>query len=268
MKLSNFQKHFFMVMCPQIIFALIAIFDIILNGPSGFIIVTLIMWFFMHVMGEGIFLHRYFAHKTFQTHKFIAKTFAILAAIGGFGEPISYRAFHVGLHHAYSDKPGDCHSPVTHGFWYSAIGWHLDDHKLPLMLSKDLMRDPFYVFLQRHLILVWWTAFTILSVIDIRLGIYGMGLAGLIGIIGIACATSVSHSYGSRRFNTDDNSRNIWPLSWIYLQGSAALQNNHHAYPRRYHDSHAWYELDLGKYIIPLIATKITSQEIEPFKGN
>ena len=64
------------------------------------------------------------------------------------------------------------------------------------------------------------------------------------------------HRYGTKRFDTDDEGRNITWLSWLTWVGSGALQNNHHAYPGRWHDSHAWYEFDIGKYIIPLIATE------------
>jgi stearoyl-CoA desaturase (delta-9 desaturase) len=216
----------------------------------------------MYVIGEGIFLHRYYAHRAFETHKWLAKTFAIFGALGGFGGPIGYRAAHTGLHHAFSDTDRDCHSPVVKGFWYAALTWQLDNHKLTLAICKSLLRDKFYVILENNVIKLWWTVFVIFAIIDIRFAIYGLGLAGFIGLIFIGWTNAVGHTFGSQRFKNDDNSRNQWYWSWICWQGSGALQNNHHANPSRYHDSHAWYELDVGKWIIPLIATKINYDHI------
>lgn len=255
----HYRRHFLLVIVAELIFGTLALVDVYANGASNWLWVTFVMWFLTYVMGEGIFLHRYFSHRAFETHAWIAKTFAVLAAIGGFGGPIGYRATHTGLHHAFSDQDRDPHTP-TKGWFYAMVGWHFVDHKLPIAICKSLLRDKFYVTLENNIIKLWWTAFIIFALIDIRLALYGMGLSGMIGYLFYSWTNAAGHSLGYRRFDTDDYSKNIPVWSWICWQGSGALQNNHHAHPARYHDSWAWYEFDIGKYIIPLIATKINER--------
>jgi stearoyl-CoA desaturase (delta-9 desaturase) len=258
--MTYYRKHFFLVICTQIAMGVLALIDTILHGVSTWLWATFVMWFLMYVVGEGIFLHRHFAHKSFETYSWLAKIFAVFGSLGGFGGPIGYRAAHVGVHHAHSDQPGDCHSPVQNGFWYAAVTWHLHNHKLPMMICKSLLRDKFYVWLENHVIMVWWSAFVLLAVIDPWLAVYGLGLAGMIGFIFAGWTNAVGHTFGSQRFKNKDNSRNQAFWSWICWQGSGALQNNHHAHPGRFHDSWAWYEFDIGKWIIPLIATRINQR--------
>lgn len=250
------RSHFFRVLVPQHLLAIGAIVNLIVEGNTIWLWATFASWFLCYVVGEGIFLHRYFSHRAFETHPIIAKTFAILALLGGFGTPIVYRAVHIGLHHAHSDREGDSHSPV-HGFWHAYIGWQLDKVKLPLTVSRNLMRDRFYSALDIHLFRIWWACLLVLALIDWHLPLYALGLSGAIGINLAGITNSVTHLYGSRRFDTNDNSRNLAWLSWLTWQGSGGLHNNHHAFPGRYHDSHAWYEWDVGRWIIPIIATNI-----------
>ena len=253
---SSYTPHFIKVTLVQLILGPIALIYLFMTGDYQWLWATFIFWFLGYVLGEGIFLHRYFSHMTFETHPLLAKFFAYMALVCGFGGPITYRAIHIGMHHAHSDTDKDSHSPI-HGFWHAWITWSARPMKIPLMVSKKLMRDPYYVFLEEYTITIWWLTFIVLALIDWRLALFTQGLASFIAIQMAGITNCYSHKYGSRRFETDDNSRNNWWLSWFTWQGSSVLQNNHHAYPSRYHDSFAWYEFDIGKWIIPLIATKI-----------
>jgi stearoyl-CoA desaturase (delta-9 desaturase) len=255
--MQSARKHFFKLQLPMFLMGLFGIFYVTYTHEYSWLLLTYVMWFLMYVMGESIFYHRYFAHASFETHEWVARTFAVLATMAGFGSPITYRAIHMGWHHPYSDKPQDIHSPVQYGFWHACGGWYLTDVQIPIVYAKKLLRNPFYVGLEKHLIKMWWSVTILFTLIDWKIAVFGIGLPGLISHICMALTNGVSHSWGSRRYDTDDNSRNIWWLSWFTLNGASVLQNNHHAYPCRYYDSHAWYELDVGKWIIPLIATKI-----------
>ncbi len=253
------KSHFYKVIVPQHLFGVAALAILFFENNFTWLWATFIFWFLCFVMGEGIFFHKYFSHKAFETKPFIAKTFAVFGLLGGFGSPISYRAVHTGLHHAYSDEAKDSHSPA-HGFWHSWLGWHLTEVKPPLVICKTLLKDKFYVWLETNIIKIWWGTFAVLLLIDWHLPIFTLGLAGMIGMSMASISNSIGHLYGSRRYNTSDNSRNVWWISWFTWQGGI-LQNNHHAKPCRYHDSHAWYEFDIGKWIVPLIATKVHYQE-------
>ncbi len=249
------RKHFFGVVIPQQIIGLIGFAHLFYTEQWAWLAVAYVSWFLIYVMGEGIFLHRYFSHRTFECNPIVAKVFALFALMGGFGGPITYRAIHIGMHHAHSDQPGDAHSPA-HGLAHAIWGWHLTLKNLPLTVCKSLFTDPFYVFLDKHVVAIWWSVTLALALIDWRLALYAVGIPGMLCFWFAAITNAACHSVGSRRFDTKDNSRNLTFLSPFLLQGSSVLQNNHHAYPNRYHDSHAWYEVDIGKWIIPLIATK------------
>ena len=57
---------------------------------------------------------------------------------------------------------------------------------------------------------------------------------------------SATHMWGSRRFNTRDDSRNNW---WVaVLTGGEGWHNNHHAHPVSARHGLTWYEFDLNYY--------------------
>lgn len=261
----NLRKYFIQVLIPQHILSAAALIYLYITGDSIWLVSTFIAWFLFYVLGEGIGLHRYFSHGAYDCDERIAKTLAIFAFMGGHGTPIGYRSIHI-MHHQYSDTLKDPHSPSApkKSWWHGYAGWYLEPlhaNTNILIHSRYLLRDPFYLFLEKHRDKLWWAFAITIGLINWKLLIFTMGLAATIGWHMTCITTSFSHGIGSRRFNTKDNSTNIWPWSWICWQGSGALQNNHHAKPVRYHDSHAWYELDVGKWIIPLFATKIRYPE-------
>src|SRR6185503_12637887 len=54
----------------------------------------------------------------------------------------------------------------------------------------------------------------------------------------------VGHYWGYRNFETQDTSRNIWPVG--ILIGGEEFHNNHHAYGSSAKFSSKWWELDIG----------------------
>ncbi|MFP5380159.1 MAG: fatty acid desaturase, partial [Vicinamibacteria bacterium] len=57
---------------------------------------------------------------------------------------------------------------------------------------------------------------------------------------------SATHMWGSRRFQTKDDSRNSW---WVaLLTFGEGWHNNHHAHPVSARHGLAWYEVDLNYY--------------------
>ena len=53
---------------------------------------------------------------------------------------------------------------------------------------------------------------------------------------------SICHYHGARRFDTDDESTNVWWLSLASL--GEAWHHNHHAFPRSAFHGLRWWELD------------------------
>src|SRR4029079_17714499 len=128
----------------------------------------LIVFAIMYVatgLGITVGFHRLFTHRAFKTGKAVR---AILAALGSAaieGPMISWVADHR-KHHAFSDQPGDPHSPhVDHGHgWLGALkglvhahmGWLFihSERGLKSRYAPDLLRDPVVAFVDRTFL--WW----------------------------------------------------------------------------------------------------------------
>jgi len=66
-------------------------------------------------------------------------------------------------------------------------------------------------------------------------------------VVGLHCTwliNSATHIWGSRRFNTQDDSRNIWWVALITF--GEGWHNNHHAHPTSARHGLAWYEFDMS----------------------
>jgi stearoyl-CoA desaturase (Delta-9 desaturase) len=96
--------------------------------------------------------HRYFAHRSYKTGRAWQLVLAVLGTTAMQNGPIWWASVHR-RHHKDSDRPGDPHSPVQRGFWYSHIGW-VFDRSIPAPRDEsnvqDLMRYPELRWIDRH----------------------------------------------------------------------------------------------------------------------
>jgi fatty-acid desaturase len=163
------------------------------------------------------------------------------------------------MHHQYTDKPGDPHSPRD-GAWWSHMGWILYGslHNETKMLSRyapDLQRDRFYQWLA-----TWhWLPVTLVGIGLLATGtslggwklgaswvLWGIFMRVTVGFHVTWLVNSATHMWGSRRFDIRDDSTNNW---WVaLLTGGEGWHNNHHAHPQSARHGLAWYELDLNWY--------------------
>ena len=63
---------------------------------------------------------------------------------------------------------------------------------------------------------------------------------------------SLAHRFGSRRFETADNSRNNWLLA--VLTFGEGWHNNHHYFPGSARQGFRWWEVDLTYYVLRALA--------------
>src|SRR4029079_10324279 len=136
-------------------------------------------------LGITVGFHRLFTHRSFKTGKAVR---AILAALGSAaieGPVISWVADHR-KHHAFSDQPGDPHSPhVDHGhglkgalrgLLHAHVGWlfiHTQRGRRD-RYAPDLMADPKIRFVDRTFLLWVLTGLAIPFVLG---GLIGGSLA-------------------------------------------------------------------------------------------
>ena len=63
---------------------------------------------------------------------------------------------------------------------------------------------------------------------------------------------SLAHTFGTRRFDTVDSSRNNLLLALITL--GEGWHNNHHYYPASERQGFYWWEIDISHYILKLLS--------------
>jgi len=200
-------------------------------------------------LGVSMGYHRLHTHRSYKLPVFLEYFLAICGTLSLEGGPIFWVATHR-IHHQFSDKPGDPHSPHD-GPWWSHIGWLLvgeskhNNTKLMAKYAPDLAKDPFYVWLNNyHWVLPIVLAALLLAIGGIPLMLWGMCVRLVFGLHATWAVNSVTHMWGWRRFNTRDDSRNSW---WVaLLTFGEGWHNNHHAHPTSARHGLTWYELDLS----------------------
>jgi len=201
--------------------------------------------------GIGMGYHRLLTHRGYKTPKWVEyflTTCAVLAMEGG---PIFWVATHR-IHHQHSDKAGDPHSPRD-GKWWAHVGWilvgksmHHDTNTLARYVP-DLAKDKFHV---------WITKYHYLPMIALGLALFALGgvpyvlwgicFRTIVGLHATWLVNSATHVWGSRRFQTRDDSTNSW---WVALFSfGEGWHNNHHAHPVSARHGLTWYEIDLNWY--------------------
>jgi fatty-acid desaturase len=259
-KSAEFNWVFFVVIAVFHLGAIAALFTFYWSS----VVVFFVMWLLGQNVGISISYHRQLTHRGFTTPKWLEYSMAVCGTMALQGSPSYWVAVHR-MHHQYTDKPGDPHSPRD-GKWWSHMGWILRGslHSETTTLSRyapDLERDHFYQWLA-----VWhWLPITLAGVILLAggtaLGGWKLGLSWLlwgtflritVGFHTTWLVNSVTHLWGSRRFETRDDSTNNW---WVaLLTGGEGWHNNHHAHPVSARHGMAWWEVDVNYWGIKLLA--------------
>ena len=233
------------------------------NGPA--LLVTAFLYWVTGGLGIDVGYHRLLSHRSFRPQKWLEYFLAVCGTLALEGGPLAWAATHR-RHHAYTDRPGDPHSPRD-GFWWAHVSWVYtgaalhNDTTTTLRYVPYLAHDRFYIGLTR-----WHFVPTcLLSVLLYALGEWPMVLCGI--CLRVVCCwhgtwlvNSVGHRWGRRRFPTRDDSRNCWWVALISFGGG--WHNNHHAYPASARHGLAWYELDLGWWVIRTLSVLRLAKEI------
>lgn len=220
------------------------------------LVVFAILWVVGQNIGIAVSYHRQLTHRGFTTPKWVEYAMAIFGTLSLQGGPLYWVAVHR-LHHQVTDKPGDPHSPRDGG-WWSHIGWilygslHNEDVELLSRYAPDLAKQRFYLLLSTY----HWVPTVILGIALFAFGgwswvLWGVFLRVTLGLHVTWLVNSATHMWGSRRFATRDDSRNLW---WVaLLSGGEGWHNNHHAHPVSASHGMAWYEADFNFWCIRLL---------------
>jgi stearoyl-CoA desaturase (Delta-9 desaturase) len=220
-------------------------------------------------LGVTVGFHRLFTHRAFATKQWLRGFFAVCGSAAIEGPVISWVADHR-KHHAFSDQPGDPHSPhVDHGVgWRGALRGLVHAHMGWLFLhtqrgarkryAPDLLADPVVSFVDRTFL--YWAVGGLGAAFGLGWLIGGTLTAALTGLLWGGAVrllvlhhvtfsiNSLCHFFGRRRFDTDDESRN---LAWLsVLSFGEAWHNNHHAFPTSAAHGMRWWEFDSSSLVI------------------
>ncbi len=219
----------------------------------GALAAALVLWFVAINLGICLGYHRLLTHRGYQTSRLLSRCLAVCGTLALEGSPLYWVVNHR-IHHQLADRHGDPHTPKDGG-WWSHAGWVIHGEGLsaqPELLKKyapDLLKDPFLVLLSNY----FWVPLAVSAVALYALGgvswlLWGVFLRVTLGLHVTWCVNSATHIWGSRRFATKDESRNLW---WVaLLTGGEGWHNNHHAYPVSARHGFAWYEFDLNYCLI------------------
>jgi stearoyl-CoA desaturase (delta-9 desaturase) len=213
------------------------------------------------------FYHRYFSHKTFKTSRFVQFLFAVIGNSSMQRGPLWWAATHR-HHHKHSDHEEDIHSPVVSGFLWSHIGWLTSMKNFPTAYKSipDLSKYPELVFLNRYdqtvpfaygllMLGIGWVLETFFPALGVTIGqffIWTFFISTTVLLHGTLFINSLAHVWGKRRYETDDDSRNSWLLTFITL--GEGWHNNHHRYPHSVRQGFRWWEMDLTYYGLRMLS--------------
>lgn len=209
------------------------------------------------------FYHRYFSHKAFKTSRVMQFVFALIGAMCVQRGPLWWAAHHRN-HHRFADTDKDLHSPVLRGFLWSHMGWFLTPRgfRTDFESIPDLRRYPELRLLDRFDIAVpivlavglfffgrWLQhAHPTLGTSGAQMLIWGFFVSTVVLFHATVTINSLAHRFGSRRFDTRDNSRNNWLLALLTF--GEGWHNNHHHFPGSARQGFRWWEVDLTYYLL------------------
>jgi len=211
--------------------------------------------FMYAITGFGITIgyHRLFTHRAFETSSAMRTLLAICGSMAVEGSVITWVADHR-KHHAFADEEGDPHSPhvdagegflgAAKGLWHAHVGWMLGDNThgraSARRFAPDLIDDKPIRWVNRTFLL--WVGVSLLVPFLLGFLLSGFSLVG--GLLGLVWGgfvrifllhhmtwsiNSVCHFFGRRRFDVEDESRNVF---WLALPSlGEAWHHNHHAFP-------------------------------------
>ncbi len=209
--------------------------------------------YLVFALAAGIALHRYFAHASFATSRWLQFIMGF-AACAMFVDPISFAGKHR-LHHKHSDTPRDVHSPQA-GFWFCWFGSLIDEgysNEEIAAMAKDLRRYRELVWLHENFLLPGLAVWALIFAIG-GFSMFGIGYCLSIAVVlnSTSALNYVCHRWGYRRYPTLDGSTNN--LAVALLTFGEGWHNNHHHAPASACTGQVWWEVDILYGVIRCLA--------------
>lgn len=232
------------------------------------LIVMLVGWYaFGSAINVGY--HRLLAHRGFKVPRWVEYAMVWVALCCFQDTPIRWVTHHR-LHHRYSDKPDDAHTPRA-GLYWAHMGWLFRENFKTqsaaafATYSRDLLEDPFYRWLDRswrpkfaiyfaHAALFFVVGWAVGAAVTgslmegLRIGmsvlVWGVFVRTVVVWHATWSVNSLSHVLGYQTYRTKEDSRNNWFVAAV--AGGEGWHNNHHKDQISARHGHQWWEFDLS----------------------
>lgn len=210
-----------------------AVVGVVMYWEPVWLLLTLVCYFLFIWLGQELYCHRFLSHRSFDLAVGWQRLFLVLSVFNLFGTPLGIAGSHVS-HHKYADTDKDPH-PSKNG-WKAWFFFHkFPYHPVNLRATKQMLNDPWVVFVTKHYFKIYILTIAALALVDIRIVIYGFFLHIVFAVITVGLINVTCHKYGYRLYETTDTSRNNRWVNALILFNGAANHNTHHANP------HLWY---------------------------
>jgi len=222
---------------------------------------------FLRAIGLTLAYHRYYAHRAFKMGRVTRFVWTFIGTAAMQKGPLWWAGHHVN-HHKFADRDGDPHSPMVSGVYYAHLGWFLNDTKYDRVeATNPVIRDfgpvPEIAFLDRAFFVPPLVLVAGLFLVGgLPWVVWGFCLPTMTLAHATFAINSINHMFGSRRFETVDESRNN-ALTAFFAAGEG-WHNNHHRYQRAARNGFYWWEFDVTWYVIRLMQAVGLAWDVQP----
>ncbi|HST53726.1 MAG TPA: fatty acid desaturase [Pyrinomonadaceae bacterium] len=253
--------------CVQFLFMHVACLLAIWTGASVVAVLTCLALYVVRMFAITAGFHRLLSHRAYKTGRFFQFLIAFAGTAAYQKGPLWWSSHHR-RHHLNADTENDLHSPLAHTLWRSHVGWFLmrDSRATDRKLISNLLKYRDLRFLDRYYslppILLAVSMFLLGSIFERyapglgtngwQMLVWGFFVSTVVLYHGTFTVNSLAHIFGSRRFETVDNSRNNFFVAFITL--GEGWHNNHHHYPSSERQGIYWWEYDVSHYILRVLS--------------
>jgi stearoyl-CoA desaturase (delta-9 desaturase) len=211
------------------------------------LVATLIIWWISGSWGIGMGYHRLLTHRGFVAPKWLEYFMSICGTVALQSGPLTWVTTHR-LHHAFTETDKDPHSP-RHGTYWAHIGWIMrgtaqnQSWATKVRYCPDITKDKFQVALDKYYYIpVIFVGVALLAIGGWTMLLWAIFFRTVFGWHATWLVNSATHLWGSRMFDTRDDSRNNALIAAVTF--GEGWHNNHHAHPRSARHGLKWYQID------------------------
>ena len=247
----------------QIAFLHLGCLFVLWVGVSWVAVFSCVIFYCLRIFAISAGYHRYFSHRSFKTSRTFQFVLAFLGDLAYQKGPLWWGAHHR-YHHLHSDSEEDIHSPSQHGFWWAHCGWVFCRTYRP---APEKLMANFRQYAELRLLDAYYAVpplvvAALIFLLGAMLGrlapnlhtsglqmlTWGFFISTVLVHHAIYSVNSIAHSFGTRRFESSDNSHNN--LFIALLTFGDGWHNNHHYYQTS--ARHGFYkgQVDLTYFIL------------------